>query len=78
MPRICTNARVPIPMFRSSKAMPATGRRPRAIFDASGGVNPREEAEARRAISLRRQEGLHWDAYAHCDRAPFGWENGRG
>lgn len=31
-------------------------------------------AKALRARSLRDQRGPHWEAYAHCDRAPFGWE----
>lgn len=31
--------------------------------------------EACRARSLSRQRGPEWDVYAHCDRAPFGWEN---
>lgn len=77
MPRFFNGAHVPIPPFRSSKAAPATGRRPRAIFDGHATIDRAAEAEARRAISLRRQTGLHWDAYAHCDRAPFGWENGK-
>lgn len=34
--------------------------------------------EALRARSLARQEGPVWDAYAHCDRAPLGWENRHG
>lgn len=77
MPRICTGARVPIPTFRSSTAKPATGRRPRPIFDQVVVVDRQAEHEARRACSLRRQEGAHWNAYAHCDRAPFGWEKAR-
>lgn len=74
MPRFFTHARTPVPVFRTSKAPPGTGRRPRAIFPGLGTIDRAAEAEARRAISLRRQHGLHWEAYAHCDRAPFGWE----
>lgn len=70
----CRHARVPIPVFRSSAAKPATGRRPRSIFDARHTLDRQHEAEALRARSLHRQEGPQWDAYAHCDRAPFGWE----
>ena len=31
--------------------------------------------QAVRARSLARREGPVWDSYAHCDRAPFGWEH---
>lgn len=41
-------------------------------------TNSAHTAEAARAVSLRRREGRVWDAYASCDRAPFGWENSRG
>ncbi len=78
----CRHARVPIPVFRSSAAKPAPGgylggRRPRPIFDARHTLDRQHEAEALRARSLHRQEGPHWDAYAGCDRAPFGWEKAR-
>ena len=36
--------------------------------------NPAHTNEACRARSLHRREGRHWEAYAGCDRAPFGWE----
>ena len=31
-------------------------------------------AAALRARSLARRAGPYWDAYAHCDRAPLGWD----
>lgn len=47
-------------------------RRVRPRFHARS--DPALEAEALRARSLARQQGPHWDAYAHCDRAPIDWE----
>lgn len=38
------------------------------------GGDLRHTREAVRAASLTRQSGAVWNAYAHCDRAPFGWE----
>lgn len=35
-------------------------------------------ARALRARSLARREGPVWEAYAHCDRAPFNWEQDHG
>ena len=49
-----------------------------AIPARTNQANPAHTAEAVRAISLTRRTGAVWDAYANCDRAPFGWENGRG
>lgn len=36
--------------------------------------DPAHTREAVRARSLARRSGPVWNAYAHCDRAPFGWE----
>lgn len=77
MPRICANARLPVPLFRSAPtpaAAKAGGRRHRAIGTGPGRVDPAHTAEALRARSLARREGPQWDAYAWCDRAPLGWE----
>lgn len=80
MPRICLNARTPVPIFRSSTAKPATGRRPRAIFDArsdaSGMATARHQLQGHRALAhAAEQAQARAELYAGCDRAPLGWEN---
>jgi len=71
-------ARIAVPVIVSTgKAHTAGGLRQRAtIVDRSRDIiDPDCIREALRARSLRRREGLVWDAYAGDDRAPFGWEN---
>lgn len=70
-------ARIAVPVIVSTgKAHTSGGLRQRAtITDRSRDIIDQNcVREALRARSLRRREGLVWDAYAGCDRAPMGWE----
>lgn len=70
------HARVAIPTFRSSPPDRSTGLRPRALAsDRTEVIDHAHMARANGAASIRRREGAVFEAYAHCDRAPLGWEN---
>lgn len=72
------NACPAIPAFRSSAPDRSTGRRHRATAaDRAETLDPAHMASAERAVSIRRQHGPVFDAYAGCDRSPWGWERTR-
>lgn len=66
---------MPVPVFvvsgRSPKPFEAMTAR---AIDRTSASDPQLVREAIRARSIARQEGLVWDAYAGCDRAPMNWE----
>jgi hypothetical protein len=70
-------ARIAVPVIvRGGTPHIGGGLRHRSTrLDSSGpGRIDAHTAEAVRAISLARRHGPVWDAYAHCERAPLGWE----
>lgn len=75
MPRRCTHARIPVPLIRSSAPCRATGLRSLAVGCLRGLVDRNHERRARTASHLARHPEARRETYAHCDRAPFGWEN---
>lgn len=75
MPRRCTRARLIVPPIRTSGTCRATGLRSMAVGLLRGLVDHEHERRARTASHLARHPEARRETYAHCDRAPFGWEN---
>ena len=70
------NARPPIPCFQSAGCAQPVGRQVIVATVRTDCLDARHMHEAERAVSIRRQHGAVWDAYADCERSPFGWERG--
>jgi len=76
MPRRFTGARVAVPAFRSGAPDQSTGRRHRAVaLDRRETRDPALMRRAAIASHLARHPDLARETYAHCERAPLGWES---
>lgn len=70
------SAHVAIPTFRSTAPDQSTGRRHRAtVLDRRETSDPALMRRAAIASHLARHPDLARATYAHCERAPLGWEN---
>lgn len=68
------HARMAIPPFRTSGTGGTVDLHPQAYGCRTGQANRAHMARAAAASNLRRHPDLAASLYAHCDRAPFGWE----